>query len=445
MKPNQQATTRERREAPATARERGQIAILAALSILATIGAAGIAVDAGRLYIVKSELQNAADACALAAASQLDGSANALINAENAGLAVVARNRVNFQSTSVPAVGSSVGSTASTITFSANLNANFLSKDGGATAATAKYATCTVGRDLLNTYFMQAVGFNDSTLTVFARAAASLEPSQTNCAIPLGVCGNPSMSAGTPKWGLTPGQWTTGLAAAGSGTTGNYGWIDFPNDGGSGASTIAAQILGTGACYIPASGAGTTPQAGVIASPTSEWNSRFGLYKTGGGQPNETNAPPDRTGYAYAYTAKGGSWPAQFNAYPDYQAKRAANTRYQGDIAAFGDCNQIWENAGSGKGKGGGGCTGTQFPTNSTNLATTGADRRLMVSPIINCAGGSPFVMDWACVLLLHPINPPQQEIKLEYVGLASAIGSPCATKGLAGGSIGPKVPTLVQ
>jgi hypothetical protein len=51
----------------------------------------------------------------------------------------------------------------------------------------------------------------------------------------------------------------------------------------------------------------------------------------------------------------------------------------------------------------------------------------------------------YACVLLLHPIGSPGDVVRMEYVGQANDPASPCASSGLAGGTIGPLVPVLVQ
>jgi hypothetical protein len=51
-------------------------------------------------------------------------------------------------------------------------------------------------------------------------------------------------------------------------------------------------------------------------------------------------------------------------------------------------------------------------------------------------------------MLLLQPIPSPfnkKDVVKLEYVGNASALGSPCTGSGLPGGSAGPLVPVLVR
>ena len=55
--------------------ERGAIIIFVALGLVVLIGMMGLAVDLGHAYVNKSQLQNIADACALAGASALNGTA----------------------------------------------------------------------------------------------------------------------------------------------------------------------------------------------------------------------------------------------------------------------------------------------------------------------------------------------------------------------------------
>ena len=56
-----------RLHATSTCYERGTIAVATAVSMLILVALLGVVVDLGRMYVVKTELQNAADACALAA------------------------------------------------------------------------------------------------------------------------------------------------------------------------------------------------------------------------------------------------------------------------------------------------------------------------------------------------------------------------------------------
>ena len=60
------------REAAGRHRQQGAVIITVALLTLFLLGFIGFALDFGRLFVVKSELQTAMDSCALAAAQELD-------------------------------------------------------------------------------------------------------------------------------------------------------------------------------------------------------------------------------------------------------------------------------------------------------------------------------------------------------------------------------------
>src|SRR5690242_1349188 len=81
-------------------RERGVVAIMVALAMVLLIGFAALALDLGKLYIVRSELSNAADACALAAARDLTGAVS-LDTSEAAAITVGSANKMLLQSQNV--------------------------------------------------------------------------------------------------------------------------------------------------------------------------------------------------------------------------------------------------------------------------------------------------------------------------------------------------------
>ncbi|MGH8034638.1 MAG: pilus assembly protein TadG-related protein, partial [Lysobacterales bacterium] len=84
---------------PRGRRQCGAVAIMFGLSLAVLIGFAGLAIDLGRFFVIKTELQNAMDACALAASSQLrpgQNNPNALTRAVAYGS--VFTNKANFQS-----------------------------------------------------------------------------------------------------------------------------------------------------------------------------------------------------------------------------------------------------------------------------------------------------------------------------------------------------------
>ncbi len=79
--------------------ERGSVLAVATLGMLAMLLAVGLGVDISRLYLTKTELQNAADASALAGASALNGSSSGITKATDR--AVQAMNSYAFNKTGI--------------------------------------------------------------------------------------------------------------------------------------------------------------------------------------------------------------------------------------------------------------------------------------------------------------------------------------------------------
>ncbi len=95
--------------------QRGAVLILFGLSLVLLIGFAALVIDLGRTYVVRTELQNAADAAALAGAKQLDQTgAKVCCDANSAAayaIAVAAQNNFMFSSpVTITAANLSVGS-----------------------------------------------------------------------------------------------------------------------------------------------------------------------------------------------------------------------------------------------------------------------------------------------------------------------------------------------
>src|SRR5205085_8397709 len=74
--------------------ERGSVLAVSTLGMLAFLLATGLCVDVGHFYLVKGELQNAADAAALAAASSLDSDDGGITKATD--IAVSSFNNYEF-------------------------------------------------------------------------------------------------------------------------------------------------------------------------------------------------------------------------------------------------------------------------------------------------------------------------------------------------------------
>jgi hypothetical protein len=154
---------------------------------------------------------------------------------------------------------------------------------------------------------------------------------------------------------------------------------------------------------------------------------------------------PDYTGYAYTSL----NWPAQFNAYDGPASGVATAQNFVTKRAAFASCADTGT-----KVKGANSCESiTGLSLNSfQKLAAPGNvagghkqygfDRRIVTVPVID---GGGHVIDYACMLMLQPLQIPMADTWLEFRGNAGAVGSPCTTTGLAGGAAGPLVPTLVR
>lgn len=429
----------------------GAVAIMVGLTIFVLIAFLGLTVDLGRLFITKTELSNAADACALAAAAELLGDADALNRAESAGITVGQRNKVGFQGSSVEILPNQ------DITFSDHLDGTYLTRTAVAAGAIAnmKYAKCTLPQTGILPYFMQVVGFGQQTVT--SHAVATLAPGITNCGLPIAICENKNPPATCPDgsapdaMGLCKKEWicskfTTGNSVGCSaGLTGSFNWIDYSPPAG-GASELAEIITGAGQCDLNITN--EVGQSGVDQSLSKAWNSRFGLYK---GSDDVSTAPPDASGFAYTPT----SWPSKYNAYdgtsangaPNLEAARGSHLVYQKDGGTWPDGLNL---------------TGYQHST-SAELAASGSDRRVAVVPVVDCGtdtdgdgiidtGGwvssqTVEIKKFACILMLHPMDSPGDPLYLEHQGLSDDPGNPCGTIGLPGGpgSVGPKVPTLVR
>jgi Flp pilus assembly protein TadG len=422
------------------------------------LGAIGLALDSGHLYLTKTELQNGADACALAASYELTDvpaiPAAAFSRAEAAGRAVARQNKIGFQ-------GAAIADADVSVRFGSDLTASSAWAAAGAASPGAKYVRCTVTRADIAPWFMQVLGA--SPKTVNALATATLSPAQRTCAIPMGLCVRPGGTA--PHFGYVKGDWY-GLDFTESGSNASYGgnfrWIDFdpstttPGCTGGGAQELTCLMTGAGQCSLPApitgscstagnakAAPGCVSQSGNVGAMETAYNSRFGLYKGGSGNPQLSTAVPDLTGYAYAWDAGVGNWPLGRNAYagtsgstPNFTQARAVN---RGTEQVAGLSPAFY---------------GSAFnPSASAQHLARGADRRRVTMPIVDCSsftsGQHAPIRGYACALLLDPYRKQGSAVrsKVEYLGASSEPGSPCSSSGIAGDttSLGPLVPALVQ
>jgi hypothetical protein len=90
---------KDRISRPRGRKRAGFVLVLTALALCVLMGAAGLAVDVGRMYIAKHELQTYADSTALAGTVELDGTAEGIYRAKS--VLITDGNRWNLHTTPV--------------------------------------------------------------------------------------------------------------------------------------------------------------------------------------------------------------------------------------------------------------------------------------------------------------------------------------------------------
>lgn len=96
--------------------ERGSTMIMTAILMLGIVLAVGLCLDVARIYMTRSELQNAADAAALSAARELNGGTSGIQDAYTRATTIV--NNYGFDRAAV---------TITNVEFAVNLNGNYVS------------------------------------------------------------------------------------------------------------------------------------------------------------------------------------------------------------------------------------------------------------------------------------------------------------------------------
>jgi len=435
-------------------RQRGAFAVAFALMAITLFGFIGLAVDAGRLFIAKTELQNAADACALAAAGALTAASSTPNGvqarvAENYGITAGTRNKIGMQQTAV-----TIRANSTDVTFSTNgLAGPWLRRAVAAVSENSiTHVQCRVHDTAVQPILMRVLNAltagSVGAKTARAVAVASLAPSvAATCPIPIAVCiKTPPVPCNAPTCfpsvGYKIGEWAVGITSAGSGSTGSYGFIDYPDSASqcSDPPCISAAFLNSGNCPATIS-SHVSSRPGQISSVDCEFNSRFGVKKS-----SCTAGKADLTGFQY-YSNSGppSPWPMNTSAFADYLVKQQSKTP--------ADDTRLKN----------------PWASDATANAAGDPQRRLVTAPVVFCddkasqyVPGDPYlfqsskpsvaIKDWACLLLLNPSTSPSEDVYMEFRGLASNASSawPCAQWGLAGGgssggSGGPRVPALVQ
>ena len=252
--------------------ERGSILAVSAIGMLAFLLMAGLSIDISHFYTVKAELQNAADAAALAGASQLNSSAGGIKQAVTESTKVL--NKYDFkQNVTIP-------STA--ITFSSNINGTYVDQATAEANPTAiRFVKVTIPPKPVNVFFSAVTigSTKDISATATAGLSVGLTMNKFNAALAF-IEADASPLQKNTTYTLSAKSWNSNapnsyrVLEGGSGDTvltGNIHVYDYPV-----ASYRAQQLLDTDACRLTRIG----------------FNARFGDYSPHPGG-NTTNAPPD--------------------------------------------------------------------------------------------------------------------------------------------------------
>jgi hypothetical protein len=259
----------------------GAVAPILAVSLFALVAAGGVAFDYSRMASLDTELQDAADQAALAAASQLDGQTGACTRAAAAASSLL-NNNTRFANDTL---GSAItvanegtcDQTGSVKFYKTWDTTNDVPGTVANNAADAKYVVVTVDARRVNYALTPIVGAL-STGDFNATAVATLSGGAICKVPPLMIC-NPDEAAGT----VFPSSTEIGKGLkleAGGGSTwapGNYGYLDF----GAGALALEA-AMGSNVESDPCVNSSTvTTKPGNTASVPAGLNTRFDIYENG--------------------------------------------------------------------------------------------------------------------------------------------------------------------
>lgn len=387
----------------------------------------GLVLDLGHLYIVKTELQNAADACALAAVWEMapynDTARDRTIAA---GKAVGRLNLVNFQSTEIPEDDWE-------ITFSEHPDSGF----GSDLTPASWYVRCrphgeagkSIAMWFIGVWGLLSSGQATYSSAVSASAVAGVRP----CVFPLSFTSplaNPKDDA-TGQYGFKLGHWYSGKLDVTDAERGQFGWIELA--GCHSASCLADQIAGNGVCDVEKEGAPL--KTGDIAKMVQAWNTRFGLYR-GSFKDRETYRP-DTTGFGYSWeTPPPGVTCDQASrtcdAYENYTSQQGANEPFQ--LTTFLPTVTGYKDS--------------DVAQKDELIANGVAGRRLVVMPVVSSFDydnkSEATIYGWACGLMLSPVSGNEAagnvEVSLQFLG--SLKDSPCVGVVPTGRTI---IPQLVR
>ena len=257
-------------------RERGSVLAMSALGMLTFLLATGMCVDLGHFYLVKSELQNAADAAALAGASALNSSPVGITRARQRAQVTMNAYEFNRQGLGGPEIK---------VTFAVNLEGGYMDEASASSPATAekiRFVRVETPNVPVQVFFAAPVLGSKKELKAEATAGMSVPLTSVCDFLPVSV-----IDYGTP---IRPKElYTFRAAPAGTVSPGNYQLLAVAGSGGQDVRVGIAS--GVDACAAPGEEYAVDTKTGVTAGPVRVGvNTRFGEY---GPQVDPASQPPD--------------------------------------------------------------------------------------------------------------------------------------------------------
>ena len=268
--------------------ESGSVAPIVAISLFALIGAAGIGFDYARMAGMHTELQNAADHAALAAAAQLDGKTNARSRATSSAQSLIG-NLALFANDPADTTGRSVtmNGTNAILFYQDKAKTTLATSD-----ANANYVLVTVDTKKAF-YALTPVVAAISSGPIAAKAFAGI--TSGICKVPpLMIC-NPDEAVGNtdPNVTFDPAAYVgDGIRLVGDGSyaPGNFGFLQSAL--GNGANNL---LKGLGWNSLPIDCeqlTGVSTQTGLDASVIDGLNTRFDIDANGNSCPSGGTCSP---------------------------------------------------------------------------------------------------------------------------------------------------------
>ncbi len=370
--------------------QQGAVIIVFTLSLLVLFGFMALAIDLGRTYVLRTELQNAADAAALAGAKELNSTVAGVGRARARAIAMAAQNNSHFTTPiSITSSNLWVGPCpdAESCTM---VPIDSIVSDAQASGMT--YLRVYISSGTFSTFFARVPAKTDGTGAVATTSTygEAVAGRYTNQIAPIGVCGiiNTTTGATRPKGEVIPGSGELAQFGFRRGVSYDIMLLNplvpnsdpylinpvdaYPNacsPSNSSADATAPFVCGGTAASItslPATAYGNTGiSAGKIEAAL---NSRFGDFSPPS-VCNPATTPPDANIRPFAYNNNAAGYTNWITPNPTGQTLNPSNTFYPTKPLTRGRYGVLWSYSRAVRAN-----TGTSPPTPGTAFSPTASD-----------------------------------------------------------------------